>query len=64
MKYKTLSNRGDKCVMDSFVTHPWIFRDASSGIDLLANNDRVYWPIEWTQERTNHHITITIPGKS
>lgn len=41
--YKTLLPRAEYDV-NTYVTHPWVFRDAETGAVLLVNSEEVFFP--------------------
>ena len=50
--------------MNTYVTHPWIVRDANTGYPLLLNGKSVFHPTADTHEGSRMMIWIHIPGKS
>lgn len=48
-KYKTLIP-GEAFKVNTFVTHPWIFRDAETTATLLVNSEEVFYPKPVLQE--------------
>lgn len=66
VKYKTLAQ--DQFVdVNTFVGHPWIFRDADTGDRLLVKLCEVYQPVGFASAEgclpQRKVINITIPGK-
>lgn len=47
-KYTTL-NPGDTYKLNTYVTHPFIFRDAETSAKLIINSDEVYFPKPWRE---------------
>lgn len=43
VRYRTLIP-GDKLIINTFKTHPWVFLDKSSGERMCVDNDEVFWP--------------------
>ena len=63
VRYTTLCPRSIYHI-DTFTTHPWIFRDAHTDDILLANNRAVYYPQAWDAEMDRREdIRIRIPGE-
>ena len=66
VKYRTL--KPDEFVdINTYVDHPWIFRDNQSGDKLIVThlNTDVYMPVGWMPEDgrpTRRLVLITIPG--
>ena len=50
-------------LMNTYVTHPWIVRDAYTGYPLLLNGKSVFHPTADTIEERRALIWIHIPGK-
>lgn len=63
VKYGTLQPGGQYAV-DTFVTHPWIFRDAETGYPLRADGQEVFYPQPWNPEHSSRceEIFISLSG--
>jgi len=64
IKYKTLDP--EQCVdVNTFVGHPWIFRDSDTGDKLVVQLKEVYEPVGWVQHDgwppKRKLVSITIP---
>ncbi|XP_071517189.1 uncharacterized protein [Panulirus ornatus] len=67
-KYKTLIP-GEAFKVNTFVTHPWIFRDAETTATLLVNSEEVFYPkveekqceVSDVENTVMVHFTPTIP---
>lgn len=59
-------------VVNTFKTHPWIFKDMRTGERLHVNHDEVFWPKPWWYSNINvsemairrDSVTIHFPVKS
>lgn len=60
IRYRTL-RPGQEVKMNSFRTHPWIFRDCCTGILMHVDHKEVYWPEPITEERPIQHVQIHFP---
>ena len=60
VKYSTLAPN-DTFNIQSFETHPWIFRDNESGAVILADGQEVFFPLPY-DGREQPNIAIHIPG--
>lgn len=60
IRYRTL-RPGQEVTMNSFKTHPWIFRDCCTGILMHVDHKEVYWPEPITEERPIQHVHIHFP---
>ena len=70
VKYRTL-NPGEGVDVNTFVGHPWIFRDNITGEKLVVQANEVFEPEAWAQNGNGNtwplqrkHVAITIPGKA
>ncbi|XP_055383356.1 protein Vhl [Condylostylus longicornis] len=57
VQYKKLEP-GDRTVINTFSTHPWIFRDSNSGERMHAENKEVFWPKPFFSDS---HLSNNIP---
>lgn len=67
VKYTTL-NYGQTYFIDTFASHPWIFRDHANGSKLVANKQEIFYPppLILDQQANHEHyvvINIDIPGR-
>ena len=63
VKYATLKEYGDTFTIYTFVTHPWTFKDAESGDQLVhSDNQEVYFP-EPPNPNGIGMVLIGIPSK-
>ena len=64
VKYATLCNYGDTFPIFTFVSHPWTFKDADSGDQLVhSGNKEVYFP-KAVQGEDLQIVLIGIKGKN
>lgn len=63
IRYKTLL-RGEEIIMDTFKTHPWIFRDYHTGLLMHVNHKEVLWPEPSTEKRPIQNVNIHFPLQS
>lgn len=66
VRYKTLRAQ-DSLTVNTFKSHPWIFRDYSTGVPMHVDHKEVLWPIvqaETDQERPCHRVNIHFPMQS
>ena len=62
VKYATLRNYGDTFPIATFVSHPWTFKDADSGDQLVYSaNKEVYFPKPLVEDNLDV-VLIGIPG--
>lgn len=62
VKYATLTKHGDAFPIVTYVTHPWIFKDAESGDPLvISGNQEVYYP-KPLEPNDMDVVLIGIPG--
>ena len=61
VKYKTLEPR-ETYMVSTFETHPWVFRDADTGMLVLGNYEEVYMPIECDASHPVFTVPLSIPG--
>lgn len=51
--------------LNTFRTHPWIFKDQDTGEPMHVNNADIFWPHPWTNEQTTRNIVlIHLPMRS
>ena len=50
--------------VQTFVSHPWVFRDADSGDGLVGNQKAVFWPHDNEFSENYFQVNIGIPGKN
>lgn len=65
-KYRTL-NPTDRFAVNTFKTHPWLFRDNKTGERMNVENKYVFWPREFnpdTRPRRRDVIRIHFPMRS
>lgn len=63
VRYRTLKS-GEEIQMDTFKTHPWIFRDYYTGLLMHVNHKEVLWPEPSTEKRPIQHVQIHFPLQS
>ncbi|XP_055320098.1 protein Vhl [Sitodiplosis mosellana] len=63
IRYKTLRS-GDEFQMNTFKTHPWIFRDYYTGLLMHVDHKEVFWPEASTDKRPIQHVRIHFPVQS
>lgn len=63
IRYKTLRS-GDEFKMNTFKTHPWIFRDYYTGLLMHADHKEVFWPEGSTDKRPIQNVHIHFPVQS
>ncbi len=65
VKYCTLTRYNDTFPIQTFVSHPWIFKDAKSGDRLVTTgNQEVYFPKPLDGDDQNLDVVVIgIPGK-
>lgn len=61
--YKTL-RAGNEVQLNTFKTHPWIFRDYFTGLLMHVNHKEVVWPEASTEKRPVQHVHIHFPLQS
>ncbi|XP_031641189.1 von Hippel-Lindau tumor suppressor homolog [Contarinia nasturtii] len=59
-----LLGKDDQTEMDTFKTHPWIFRDCYTGLLMHVNHKEVFWPEASTDKRPIQHVYIHYPVQS
>lgn len=52
IRYITLPPSSEKPI-NTYTSHPWVFKDNKSGELMNVNNDFVYWPKPWYIQATN-----------
>ena len=66
VRYRTLYP-GHSVNVNTFVGHPWIFRDSDTGDKLVAQFREVYEPIGWSPVEgvppQRKQVHITLPGR-
>ena len=65
VKYATLQP-GQRIFVDTFVTHPWVFRDSETYDVLVANNrEKYFYPPPYDEETMGdeQRVTIDTPGR-
>lgn len=50
-RYKTMHPRSKPFKVNTYITHPWIFRDLQTGQLMHVNHQEVYWPKSLHQQR-------------
>lgn len=63
IRYKTLHS-GEDLQMNTFKTHPWIFRDYFTGLLMHVDHKEVLWPEASTEKRPIQHVHIHFPLQS
>lgn len=64
VKYATLNNYGDSFPIQTFVTHPWTFKDAESGDQLVMPDKKtIYYP-KPLEDNTLEVVLLRIPGEN
>lgn len=61
VKYKTFEP-GEQYFINTFVTHPWIFRDADTCAIIHGNNEEIFMPEENPEGVPLMHVNVHIPG--
>lgn len=61
--YKTLRS-GEEVHMNTYKTHPWIFRDFSTGLLMHVQHKEVLWPEASTENQPVQHVHINFPLQS
>ena len=62
VRYAVL-NYSEQLQITTYVTHPWIFRDADTGDVLVTSRgDDVFFPVAWNGDN-QHDVIIGIPGQ-
>ncbi|KAK3609078.1 hypothetical protein CHS0354_011837 [Potamilus streckersoni] len=52
---------GKATLMNTYVTHPWIAKDAFVGLPFLLNRSRVFFPVACDGRESRDRVNITIP---
>ncbi|KAL3853148.1 hypothetical protein ACJMK2_016714 [Sinanodonta woodiana] len=52
---------GKATLMNTYVTHPWIAKDAFVGLPFLLNRSRIFFPVAWDGRESRDRVNITIP---
>ncbi|XP_013397018.1 von Hippel-Lindau disease tumor suppressor [Lingula anatina] len=62
VKYCNLSPQQRNFYVDTYVTHPWVFREAGTEYIMTANKKDVFFPKAWDggQERSITYIDIPV----
>lgn len=60
IRYKTLYS-GQELQLNTYKTHPWIFRDYLTGLLMHVDHKEVLWPEASTEERPIQHVHIHYP---
>lgn len=63
VRYRLLRS-GDEVQINTFKTHPWIFRDYLTGLLMHTNHKEVLWPEAATAKRPIQHVYIHFPLQS
>lgn len=63
IRYRTLRSN-EETQMNTFKTHPWIFRDYFTGLLMHVNHKEVLWPEASTEKRPIQHVHIHFPLQS
>lgn len=63
IRYKTLRS-GEEVQMNTFKTHPWIFRDYCTGLLMHVDHKEVFWPEAATDKRPIQNVRIHFPLQS
>lgn len=62
-KYCTM-RPGDQITVNTFRTHPWIFRDCYTGLLMHVDRKEVFWPQASTNQLPIQHVSIHYPMQS
>lgn len=62
IRYTTIEPN-EQVALNTYSTHPWIFRDQHTGLKMHVNHQEVFWPEPWilTKLTTRTRITIHFP---
>lgn len=63
IRYRLLC-AGDMVQINTFKTHPWIFRDYLTGLLMHTNHNEVLWPEPSTQKRPIQQVHVHFPLQS
>lgn len=63
IRYRLLRS-GDEVQINTFKTHPWIFRDYLTGLLMHTNHKEVLWPEASTEKRPIQRVFIHFPLQS
>lgn len=63
IRYRLLRS-GDEVQINTFKTHPWIFRDYLTGLLMHTNHKEVLWPEASTEKRPMQRVNIHFPLQS
>lgn len=63
VRYRLLRS-GDEVQINTFKTHPWIFRDYLTGLLMHTNHREVLWPEPSTEKRPIQRVYIHFPVQS
>lgn len=63
IRYRTL-RKGEAFQLDTYKTHPWIFRDYHTGLLMHVNHKEVLWPEPSTEKRPIQIVNIHFPLQS
>lgn len=63
--YATMGPNG-RLALDTYDTHPWVFRDSDTGLFMHVEKKEVFWPEPWTLRRlqTRTQVSIQFPVQS
>lgn len=46
--------------MDTYQTHPWVFKDAETSELMHVNHKEVFWPEPWIEAKSNRRTAVHI----
>lgn len=55
---------GEQLEINTYKTHPWIFRDYWTGMSMHVNHQEVFWPEASTDKHPVQHVHIHFPVQS
>lgn len=55
----------DKTPLNTFSTHPWIFKDHDTGERMHVNHSEIYWPFPWVNDQKKRiRVLIHLPMRT